>query len=131
MRAPLLAAALLAPLAAPAQEGPRPLTFTSGADRYEVPADGFESIDYKETVGLELCLKEPVEREVSDFTEAHMGEIVHVAVGDLEVIVVEIVTPYEGGCIAWPVHPVVAANYVAMLTGGGRPTPLPPTAVGE
>ena len=25
--------------------------------------------------------------------------------------------PYEGGCITWPVHPMVAANYLAMLTG--------------
>ena len=127
------AVALVALLAAPAlaQDEPRPLTFSSEGESYEVPADGFESLDYAEGTGLALCLTEPVEREVAAFTEAHVGDVVRVAIGDTEVIAVEVVNPYEGGCIKWPIHPMVAANYVAMLTGEPPRTALPPEATGE
>ena len=129
MRALALTALLAAPAAA--QEGPRPLVFSAEGERYEVPADGFESLDYAEDTGLSLCLTEPVEREVTALTERHVGDVLRVAIGETQVIAVEVVNPYAGGCIRWPVHPVVAANYVAMLTGEAQRTPLPPRAVGE
>ena len=126
-------AAMLAALAAPAvaQEGPRPLTFSSGGESYAVPADGFESLDYAKGTGLSLCLTEPVEREVAAFTADHVGDVLRVAIGETEVFAVEVVAPYAGGCIDWPIHPIVAANYVAMLTGEAPRMPLPPEAVGE
>ena len=129
MRALVLAVLVASP--ALAQEGPRPLTFSSEGDSYEVPADGFESLDYAKETGLALCLTEPVEREVAAFTSGHVGDVVRVAIGDTQVIAVEVVAPYEGGCINWPVHPMVAANYVAMLTGEAPRMPLPPEATGE
>ena len=129
MRALVLMALAAAPAAA--QEGPRPLTFSSEGESYEVPADGFESLDYAAETGLSLCLTEPVEREVTAFTADHVGDVLRVAIGETQVIAIEVVNPYQGGCIRWPVHPVVAANYVAMLTGEAQRAPLPPEAVGE
>ena len=141
VRQAIIAAAILAALpagyaraqdseAAGAME-PRALSFTSGIRRYEVPPDGFNTITYKRESGLELCMTEPVEKEVSAFTEKHRGEVVTVAIGDVEVIKVQIVTPYAGGCLTWPIHPMIAANYIAMLTGQVPRTPVPLTGTGE
>ena len=129
MRALVLAALAAAP--ATAQDEPRPLVFLAGGESYAVPADGFESLDYGAETGLSLCLTEPVEREVAAFTEDHLGEVLRVAIGETEVIALPIVNPYRGGCIRWPVHPLVAANYLAMLTGEAPRMPLPAQAVGE
>ena len=131
MRWAAMMALLAAPAPALAQDGPRPLTFSSEGESYEVPTDGFESLDYHQDTGLALCLTEPVEREVAAFTEAHVGDVVRVAIGETQVFAVEVVTPYAGGCIDWPVHPMVAANYVAMLTGEAPRMPLPPESTGE
>jgi hypothetical protein len=113
----LMSAPALAQQVADGAEGPRALSFSSGEDRYEVPTDGFASLGYREDAGMEICMTAPVETEVAAFTEAHIDEVVVVAIGETEVTRVQIVSPYEGGCINWPIHPIVAANYIAMLTG--------------
>ena len=121
----------LLPAAALAQEAPRPLSFEAAFDRYEVPADGYERVDWTEEEGLQLCMTEPVQEEIMAFTEEHQGEIATIAIGETEVLRIELASPYAGGCIGWAVHPVIAANYIAMLTGEAPRTPLPPEAAGE
>ena len=95
-----------------------PLTFSAGADGYAVPADGFASLGWQEAGGMELCFTAPVEAAVAAFTARNRGAVVRVAIGETEVTRVRLVEPYAGGCITWPIHPVVAANYIAMLRGG-------------
>ena len=112
-------------------DGPRPLVLSVGRSYYAVPEDGFESLGYRRGSGLELCLTDAAERDVADFTEAHLGEVVRVAIGETQVFALEVVEPYEGGCITWPVHPMVAANYLAMLTGEAPRMLLPPEGTGE
>ena len=121
----------LLPAAAWAQEEPRALSFEAQFDRYEVPADGYESVDWTEEKGLQFCMTEPVQQEIAAFTADHQGEIATIAIGDTEVLRIELARPYEGGCIGWAVHPVIAANYIAMLTGEPAEVPLPPEATGE
>lgn len=120
-----------APSAAWAQEAPMPLSFEATLDRYEVPEGGLESVEWTEEAGLQICPTEPVQTELTAFTTEHQGEIATIAIGTTEVLRIELVTPYDGGCIGWGVHPVVAANYIAMLTGEAPRMPLPPEATGE
>ena len=128
MRWALLA---LLPCAAWAQDERMPLSFEAGLDRHEVAPDALESVDWTEEKGLQLCPSEPAQGEIAAFTEEHQGEIATIAIGETEVLRIELVEPYAGGCIGWAVHPVVAANYIAMLTGEAPRTPLPAEATGE
>ncbi|MEM9224849.1 MAG: hypothetical protein AAGB11_21005 [Pseudomonadota bacterium] len=124
MRKPLgLAAAAALALAASGALAaePQPLSFTVGEDRYQVPDKGITSVDIKQNNGLTFCLSEPVVKNLSEFTKKHKGEMVAVAIGPTEVFRIQIVKPYEGGCINWPLHDRVAANYRAMLTGEDLP----------
>ena len=122
---------LTLPTLAQAAEEPRPLSFTTGVSRYEVPTDGFDSVGFVEQRGMEICMTEPVQAEVAAFTENHVGAVVKVAIGDTEVTRVQIVEPYADGCITWPNHPMVAANDIAMLTGEAPRVGVPAEATGE
>ena len=88
-----------------AGDGPRPLVLSVGRSHHAVPEDGFESLGYRRGSGLELCLTDAAERDVAAFTEAHLGAVVRVAIGETQVFALRVVEPYEGGCITWPVHP--------------------------
>lgn len=92
-----------------------PLAFTVDEARYEVPAGGVLSAEVKE--GLTFCLAPEVETALAEFTASHIDETVAISIGDTSVVHLKIVTPYDGGCINWPLHPKVAANYKRMLMG--------------
>ena len=129
--AALLALLVALGTAAQAAEPPRPLSFISGLSRYEVPENGFDSIEFKPDRGLELCMTDPIEEDVAEFTRTNVGAVVRITIGETEITRVQIVEPYDGGCITWPIHPMVAANYIAMLTGEAPRTPMPATGTGE
>ncbi len=111
-----LAAAAFAAVPALADE-PRPLAFTVGEDAYIVPEDGFASIEPGEQGGLELCFDSGVETALAGFTRRHRGQTVEVTIGETSVFHLQMVEPYDGGCILWPLHPQIAENYRRMLTG--------------
>ena len=121
----------LAPVAAAAQDERMPLSFEAGTGRHEVAPDALESVEWTEEKGLQLCPTAAAEGAITAFTEAHRGEIATIAIGETEVLRIELVEPYAGGCIGWAVHPVVAANYITMLTGEAPRMPLPAEATGE
>lgn len=112
----LVAVALMASPAALAAE-PRPLSFSVNDDVYTVPSGGLETIELMDAGGLRLCPTHSVEEAIAAFTMAHRGEIVAVRIGEIDVFRLEIVKPYGGGCISWPVHPKVAAVYRGLLLG--------------
>lgn len=103
--------------AGPAAAAAEALTFSVGEDRYTVPADGFLSVEEKE--GLTFCLTPEVETALTAFTASHIDETVAIAIGGDNVFYLKIVKPYGGGCINWPLHPVMAKSYREMLTGEG------------
>lgn len=113
---PALAAAALAAAPALAAE-PQPLAFTAGEDVYVVPQDGFASIAPGEQGGLELCFEPAVEAALGDFTARHRGETVEITLGKSSVFHLQVVEPYDGGCITWPLHPRIAETYRGLLTG--------------
>ena len=117
LRLGVTALAAVASGCAAAAAGPQPLSFTVEGDRYVVPEGGLTRVD--ETDGLTFCLAPAVAEALTDFTHAHTGETVAIAIGDTDVFHLRIVKPYDGGCINWPLHPVVAKNYRQMLTGEG------------
>ena len=121
----------LLPAAAMAQDERMPLSFTAGLDRHEVAPDELESAEWTEAAGLQICPSEAAEGGIAAFTEEHRGEVATVAIGETEVLTIQLAVPYEGGCIGWGVHPVVAANYIVMLTGKAPRMPLPAEATGE
>lgn len=94
-----------------------PLAFTVEDARYEVPPGGVVRAEVKE--GLTFCLAPDSEAALADFTASHIDETVAISIGETNVIHLKIVTPYDGGCINWPVHPKVAENYRRMLMGEG------------
>lgn len=114
-RAAVLAALTLAAPAFAAE--PEPLSFTSGGETYVVPPDGLASVDLGEPAGLSLCLSDASRKAVADFTTAHNGDLVTVAIGKRDVFHVEIREPFAGTCISWPLHPQVAKTYRALLLG--------------
>ncbi|UOM35446.1 hypothetical protein [Acuticoccus sp. I52.16.1] len=94
---------------------PEPLAFTVDADSYVVPDGDIVSVEQKE--GLTFCLAPGAEKALSAFTASHTGETVAISIGETNVTHLKIVTPYDGGCINWPLHPKVAENYRRMLLG--------------
>lgn len=117
MRLAIMAAAgfLLAPavLAADAES----LSFTVGEDRLTIAPQDIDSAAPEDRIGLTLCLDDEADAAVSDFTKAHRGAVVDVRIGETMVFQPKIGEPYEGGCIKWPLHPVLAERYRARLLG--------------
>ena len=116
MRFALLALVLLA---TPALAAPQPLAFTVDEDTYTVPDGGLTKVETVDKSGLSFCMTPEVEAALADFTSAHQGETVEVTIGETSVFHLQIVTPYDGGCITWPLHPMVANSYRGLLTGEG------------
>jgi hypothetical protein len=99
------------------------LSFSAGGARYEVPQAALASVGPAAEGGLSICLAADAERALADFTGAHLEETVTVAIGATVVTYLKVLKPYAGGCINWPIHPRLAAEYEAMLTGGAPPAP--------
>lgn len=112
-----LALALVALAATPAAAAPEALAFAAGAERLEVPQGGLARVEAVEGEGLRVCPAPAVEAALAAFTERHRGEVVTVTIGERPVIHLEVVEPYAGGCVGWPLHPRAAAAYRARLIG--------------
>ena len=118
MRATLwsLAAAAAFAVATAAAAEPQPLSFSTGEDRHVVPPTELLSLEVGEQGGLTLCFSEAQQRALHDFTSDHIGDTVTVSIGETEVFFLQVVEPYDDGCIVWPLHPRVAEAYRARLT---------------
>ncbi len=101
------------------QPRPQPLSFSVGEARHVVPPTELSSLEVGEEIGLTLCFSEAQQQALQDFTGDHIGDTVTVSIGETKVFFLQIVEPYDGGCIDWPLHPRVAESYRARLTGSG------------
>lgn len=111
------AAATAFAVATAAAADPQPLSFSAGEDRHEVPRSGLASLEAGEAGGLTLCFTDPQQQALRDFTADHIGDTVTVSIGEEKVFFLQVVEPYDGGCIDWPLHPRMADSYRARLTG--------------
>ncbi|SFG71796.1 hypothetical protein SAMN04488020_103280 [Palleronia marisminoris] len=82
-----------------------------------VPPAGLTSLEAGEEGGLTLCFSDTQQEALREFTGDHIGDTVTVAIGEAKVFFLQVVEPYDGGCIDWPLHPRVAESYRARLTG--------------
>ena len=98
---------------------PQPLSFSVGEDRHIVPPAELASLEIGEQGGLTLCFSDAEQQALRDFTADHIGDTVTVSIGEAKVFFLQVVEPYDGGCIDWPLHLRVAESYRARLTGTG------------
>lgn len=112
-----LAAAAAFPIAAGAATEPQLLSFSADEDRHVVPPTELSSLEVGDEGGLTLCFSEAQQQALHDFTTDHIGDTVTVSIGETEVFFLQVVEPYDDGCIVWPLHPRVAEAYRARLTG--------------
>lgn len=96
---------------------PQPLSFSAGEDRHVVPPEGLTSLEAGEEGGLTLCFSDAQQEALRDFTADHIGDTVTVSIGEAKVFFLQVVEPYDDGCIDWPLHPRVSESYRARLTG--------------
>jgi hypothetical protein len=115
-RLPLAAALAAAPALA---AEPEALIFSAGTDSYAVPAEALASLEAGGEGGLTLCFSEAAEAEIAAFTERQQGGTVTVSIGERALFDLQVVEPYAGGCITWPLHPKLAETYRGWLTGEG------------
>ncbi|WP_375262985.1 hypothetical protein [Palleronia sp.] len=115
-----VAAALALATGSVAAAEPQVLSFSAGEDTHEVPPPELSSLEVGEQGGLTICFSDAQQQALHDFTASHIGDTVTVLIGASEVFFLQVVEPYEDGCIVWPLHPQVAETYRARLTGNAE-----------
>lgn len=100
-----------------ARAGDTVMAFAVAGDRIDVASGEVIRAEIVDRQGLRFCLASDVEAALSEFTARHVGDVVTVTIDGETVFQPKIGSPFNGGCITWPVNATLAEGYRDHLLG--------------